>query len=130
MSGAGGLLQVADSEWVARFIVCSGWFRKSDQTVKQDAFIPPRNLELSVTRHVGLSSDELWQIGQAVANERPATLYGRADILAISVKQQNLNILPTPTPKNHANIVGWPSEKHAKKAVAQELAAAAKFVSR
>src|SRR5882762_1269412 len=107
MSGGTGVTPVGDDELLARFVVSSRWIRKSDQTVKQDAFIPPRTLELSVTRHFGLSSDELWKIGQEVANARPATLYGRADIVAANVWKEKLAIVPTSTPKNHANIIGW-----------------------
>ncbi len=121
---------VTDNEWLARFILFSRWVRSSDQRVRQDAFIPYPFPDLSVTRHLGLSDAELWQLGQAVADQRPAVLYGRADIQALRVKGQSLRIVPTRNPKNHANITGWPSGKPAQKIIALELADKAHFVPR
>jgi hypothetical protein len=119
---------VSDSELLARFVLFSGWFR-ANGTVKQDAFIPPPNLQLSVTRHTGLSESELWDIGLAVAEARPARFYGRADLLADSARNSRLKVESTPTPKNHANITGWPGDKPAQKIIALELAAAATWVA-
>lgn len=118
---------VTDGESLARFVLVSKWIR-NDQTVRQDAFIPYPYPDLSVTRHVELSESELWQLGQSVADKRALPLYGRADIQALVVKSQSLRIEPTPEPKNHANITGWPSDKPGQKIIAQEIAAAARFV--
>lgn len=128
MNGDASSSQVTDDEFLARFILFRGWIRSSDSTVRPDAFIPYPYPDLSVTRHIGLSVEELWQIGQAVADCRPATLYGRADIQAMHAKQRSLRIVPTPEPKNHANVTGWPKDKPAQKIIAQELAAAAHYV--
>jgi len=130
MSNSGTEAPVASIEQLARFIVFSGWIRRSDQTVKQDAFIPPPDLELSVTRHKNLSEQELWRIGQSVADSRPAKLHGRADIRAVNVRQQALDVEPNPAPgnPNHANVIGWPVDKPAQKIIAQELAAKARFL--
>jgi hypothetical protein len=122
------LAPVAEHENVARFILYSKWVRNSDQTVKPDAFIPHPYPDLSVTRHIGLSQEELWQIGKTVAEKRPATLYGRADLNKRSILRRNLQAIPTATPKNHANIVGWPMDKPAQKMIALELSAAAIYV--
>lgn len=130
MNNPEALPQVGDGEMLARFVVSSGWFRKSDNTIKQDAFVPFPHLELSVTRHINLSPEELWEIGESVASAMGRKLYGSADILAQNVKKQSLDIKPTATPKNHANIVGWPKEKPSQKMLAQELAACATFVRR
>lgn len=128
MSEDGSLSPVTAEEWLARFILFRGWIRGSDSTVRPDAFIPYPYPDLSVTRHIGLSVEEVWQIGQAVAEHRPATLYGRADIQAVHVRRQALRIVPTPEPRNHANITGWPKDKPAQKIIAQELAAVAHYV--
>jgi hypothetical protein len=128
MSDEVTLPPITDDEWVARFVLFSKWIRNSDHTVRPDAFIPFPWPDLSVTRHIGLSEAELWELGQAVADQRPATLYGRADVQALTVKRQSLRFVPTAEPKNHANITGWPADKPAQKIIAQELAAAAKFV--
>jgi len=122
-------VEIDDDEWLARFILYSRWIRGSDNTVKQDAFIPPQNSELSVTRHLDLSEEELWQAGQVVANTRPSTLYGRADLQAITARNQSLEVRAASPPKNHAIIVSWPNEKPAQKIIALELARAALYVS-
>lgn len=125
MIGEGVPLTVADEECLARFILFSNWIRNSDQTVKPDAFIPYPYPDLSVTRHLNLYEDAIWKAGQDVADARPATLYGRADIYAAAARRQHLKIDPAPVPKNpnHANITGWPEDKPAQKIIALELAA-------
>ena len=116
---------VADDELLARFILFSAWYRK-DQTLKSDCFIPHPYPDLSVTRHWRLSESALWQIGQATASARPATLYGRADLKATEVRRQRLQVDGAPLPENlnHANITGWPADKPAQKIIVMELAAA------
>jgi hypothetical protein len=111
---------VADGELLARFVLYGRWVR-ADRTVKPDAFIPHPHPDLSVSRHTGISEDELWQLGQAVANARPATLYGRADVEAQNIKSVSLKIEPSEPPKNHANITGWPLEKSQQKNIAQQI---------
>ena len=73
---------IKNEELLARFITSSKWFR-SNQTVRQDAFIPHPYPDLSVTRHKSLSEPELWKIGQQISDARPATLYGRGDIFGL-----------------------------------------------
>ena len=122
---------VAPDELLARYITSSRWFRKQDQTVKQDAFIPPENpLELSVTRHVNLTENDIWSIGRGIARRISRTLHGRADVETGHVIAQRLSVVlqPVPDNPNHANIVGWPLEKDARKMCALEIAMAARFV--
>jgi hypothetical protein len=115
VSDDGTSLSVKDSELLARFITSSKWFRPSDQTVRQDAFIPHPYPELSVTRHKSLSEQEIWKVGQEISDARPATLYGRADFFAESARRQKLAVEPRPVPENlnHACILGWPLDKPA-----------------
>ena len=120
---------VLDEEWLARFVLFRKWIR-SDQTVRPDAFIPYPYPNLSVTRHLGLTDSELWDIGRDVADDRPATLYGRADLQALNFRKQSLAISPTRMPRNHANVSGWPPDKPSQKIVAQEIAALGAFVRR
>jgi len=127
MTDEASLAPVTADEWLTRFVLYSRWVR-TDQTVRPDAFIPYPWPDLSVTRHLGISETELWQLGQTVADERPTILYGRADVQASTVTKQSLRIVPTPKPKNHANITGWPADKPSQKSLAQELAAAAQYV--
>ena len=120
---------VQNGEMLARFILFSRWVRQ-DKKIRPAAFIPHPWPDLSVTRHIGLHADELWSLGEDVSTLRARPLLGRADIQAIDVMKQSLKIEPTPTPRNHANITGWPPDKSAQKSLAQELAAASTFVSR
>ena len=120
---------ITPEEWLARFVTVEKWIR-ADQTIRQDAFIPPKDLNLSVTRHLNLSQNELWAIGQAVANavaKHPgAILHGRADIRVHHATEQNLRVEAAPLPDNanHAHVTGWP-DKAAQKSIAQQLAKAA-----
>ena len=121
---------VMDEELLARFILQSSWIRE-DKTVRQDAFIPPPDLELSVTRHSDLTAIQMWNIGRHVADTSARMLYGRADIQAISIRNQKLVVEIDPTSKNpnHTIIKGWPNDKPSQKMIAINLAASSKFVS-
>jgi len=120
---------------LARFVTDAGWVR-ADKTIRQDAFIPPRDLNLSVTRHLNLSQQELWKLGQkvvdAISGRRSAALHGRADLPESQVSKLRLSTKPFPVAgnPNHAHITGWPPDKPAQKSIAQQLAAAAKFVAK
>lgn len=131
-NGGAGLSSITSDEQLSRFILFRKWIRNSGpiKTVKPDAFIPHPYPDLSVTRHENLSESELWSIGQGIANTRPATLYGRADIRATKVRQQSLiiEVRPVASNPNHAVLIGWPSDKPAQKIIAQELAAKANFL--
>lgn len=122
---------VKDDEWLARFILFRKWIRNSDQTLRPDAFIPHPWPDLSVTRHLELSEKEIWDIGEAIADQRGTKLLGRGDVQASVPRRQSLQIEPAPIEGNlnHANITGWPADKPAQKIVAQEIAARALFVA-
>jgi hypothetical protein len=128
---------VADDELLARYIFHSGYIRSSDKTVKQNAFIPPNNLELSVTRHINFTEDDIWSMGKNAATHRKLPLYGRADVKTEYVKKQNLEVRPQPIRNhpdvgdnpNHANIVNWPLEKNDRKMIALEIANASHFTA-
>jgi hypothetical protein len=123
---------VAPDELLARYITFSGWFRKQDLTVKQDAFIP-RDSELSVTRHLHLTEEDIWKIGRKIAEgmSTPRHLYGRADVETRHVIAQRLNVVPQPVDgnPNHANIINWPPDKDARKMCALGIARVAHFVA-
>jgi hypothetical protein len=133
MSVPEGTAPVSADETLARFVTIDRWIR-ADQTIRQDAFIPPKkDLNLSVTRHLHLSQTQLWRIGQTVADARgPGRLFGRADLTVLVAEKASLRVEPAPLPANpqHAHINGWPLDKPAQKNVAQQLAAASRFVSR
>ena len=132
MTGVHQLPGVSPMECLCRFITVSKWVR-ADKTIRSDAFIPPRDLNLSVTRRLRLTEEQIWKIGQRVVDRvtgnSPAVFPGRADILAANVFAVSLRVeaVPLTDNPNHAHITGWP-EKPARKNIAQQLAAAARFV--
>lgn len=119
---------VGASEIVERYVLYRRHVR-ADQTVKPDAFIPPPDRMMSVTRHYLATEAELWQVGQNVASARGRTLEGRADVGAEVIRGQNLDLVPDPIPDNpnHANVTQWPADKAAQKILAAELAKQACF---
>jgi hypothetical protein len=123
---------IKDQELLARYIYSSNRIRSSDLTVKPSAFMPPDNLELSVTRHLTLKEDELWIIGEIICSDRSEpTLHGRADIETIIARNQDLDVKADPKEQNHSHaiIIGWPSDKPQQKMKAIELAKSARFIS-
>jgi hypothetical protein len=122
--------QIPDEEILSRFVLSKSWIR-FDNSIKPNAFMPPPDLNLSVTASSQLSDDEIWLIGQDVAQNRPdGKLRGRADISALNARSQSLNAIANPIPNNihHTHIVGWPTDKPLQKIIAQELADAARFL--
>jgi hypothetical protein len=107
----------------------SNHFRSSDQTAKPELFMPHPYQELSLTRYLDATIEEVLALGEETARELNKTFYGRADIQAIKCKVESLQVVKDPTPKNpnHANIQGFPLDKLEQKAIALELAADAKF---
>lgn len=123
---------VAPDELLARYITSSKWLHKQDQTVKQDAFIPPPPYsELSVTRHLHLTDGDIWKIGRKIVEGKPRSLHGRADVETSHVIAQRLDVAPQPMDgnPNHANIINWPPDKDARKMCALEIARVAHFVA-
>lgn len=123
-----GDIPVTEDEWLARYIVNKGHIR-ADGTVKQDPFIPYSRVELSVTRHLGLNSDEVWASGELVAKELGKPLLGRADTQAQTYLRHRLRVLSKPLPnnENHADVVGWPADKPAQKDIALMIAREASY---
>jgi hypothetical protein len=122
---------VSDGETLARFVMSERWVRENG-SVRPDAFVPPPDLNLSVTRHLALSTPRLWERGANVAEERAKTLLGRADVSAAAVRRTSpLEIVAARLDRNpeHAHIVGWPTEKPRQKMLAQLLAASATYVA-
>ncbi len=115
---------VEESEWLARYIMSQKHYR-SDLTVKPDPFIPYKHRELSVTRHRDATDNEIWIVGQDVAEQQGKTLYGRTDIQVKDCLVDALSVIEKPLPNNpnHADIEGWPPDKSAQKAIAIKLAA-------
>jgi len=114
---------VAPSELLARFVLFSGHIRSSDNTVKPDAFMPHPHVELSLTRHLEATDDEIWQEGERVAAAR-GTLHGSADVVASAFLDESLRVEAKPigVNPNHADATGWPPEKAEQKIKAISIA--------
>lgn len=79
--------------------------------------------ELSVFRVQGLGETEIWDIGRNyVSRPQGKTLRGRGEVTASLVQQQGLVVEADDIPPRHANVLGWPLEKSARKLIAVELA--------
>jgi hypothetical protein len=90
---------------------------------KPPAFMPPEeDLKLSSSWIDGLKDHEVWSLGDA-ARAKPAR--ARADFKVGSAYDVDLTVEPDPEPTNprHVNVCGWPSEKHERMSIAQELCA-------
>ena len=121
---------VGPDERLARFVLFSKHFRSADHTVKSDAFIPHPNVDLSMTRHLQATAEELWGEGQRIAAARRATLYGRADVGGSAFIAQGLLVVAAPILENpnHVNAVNWPEDKPAQKIKAIEIAERATYL--
>ena len=120
--------EINGQETIARYITSSRWYSREKNIVKPLTFMPPPDLKLSVFRIDNLSEPEIWKIGfEKVISKmiQPKNLHGRADIQALNILENNLQIEPDNTPPRHADIIGWPELKEEQKSIAQELAAKA-----
>jgi len=120
--------EINGQETIARYITSKSWYSRKKNIVKPQAFMPPPDLILSVFRIDNLSEPEIWKIGfKKVISKmnQPRNLHGRADIQALNILGNNLQIDPDNTPPRHASIIGWPELKEKRKSIAQELAAKA-----
>lgn len=123
---------VENGECLARFVFDKRHIPKKGCGIKAEAMLPFKWTELSVTRHRELTEAEICSLGREVANQRSTPmrkfeLLGRADFPAQSARRLRLDVTPDEPPRNHANILGWPTEKSAQMSLAQELAAQAEF---
>lgn len=130
---------VESAETVARFFFKRD-FNQTTKHPKQDAFIPPpRDLDLSVTRHRDASIAEIWLIGRDVERQRsvkaaiegrsPIVLVGCGNLLVSNYEQHGLNAIANAEPANpnHALILGWPENKEEQKKIALALASICDF---
>ena len=108
------------AEVVVRFALESNKLKKQSSTF----FLPDSNGETSVYRSQGLEEASVWSLGRSeVAAARRMALRGRADIVVESASTGGLSVIAEPSEHpRHANIVGWPSEKSARKELALRLA--------
>jgi len=124
--------EIPHDEQLARFLHSE--HLRADKSIKPNAFMPPKSLELSVTCHADGLGPDLWHRGWKVMKTmNKCPLRGRADLSAGRVRQARpLDAVPAPIDDDahHAHVVNWPplEQKHLHKALALELSTAATFV--
>jgi hypothetical protein len=111
-------------ESITRYILSGNYFNKNTSRVNPRAFEPSKlDNTTSVFRISGLNDQEIWDIGSKnVAIPSQRTLHARVDFSVLTVISHGLAIRPSEPPPKHAEIFGWPIDKDAKMAIAQELA--------
>ncbi|HNV88904.1 MAG TPA: hypothetical protein PKL53_08085 [Methylotenera sp.] len=118
---------VNSDEIISRFYFNKKNFR-SDNSVRHNEFMPPKNGRMSVYRVSGLVDKEIWEIGKIyVEPERGSPIVGRGDLDAAKIYDCGLAINPTEVPHpRHANIEGWELNTEKDRLKAMKLAAAAR----
>ena len=72
-----------------------------------------------------LEEGEIWPIGDEVGIERGKATIARANLARLSVTAIGLSVEMSPgVHPNHADVGGWPREKHEQKLIALDLCAA------
>ena len=122
--------QVSPQERLSRFLIDKRHIRTSNNSVRFNAFLPPKSGKLSVYRTSEQSESVIWNIGQVfVATPRQKPLIGRADLAVETVTSEGLSVVPEPTPHPlHADIVGWMQDSSHDRLTALKLAAMAAVV--
>lgn len=112
---------VLPGEPLARFIMHKKWFSLHDKSIRSHAF-EPYNGTLSVFRIHELEGEEICRIGtEYVAAKVRKTLYGWGCLPASAFMEEGLQFDADDTPPRHANVIGWPEEKHAWKSIGQRI---------
>ena len=79
--------------------------------MKPSAFFPPSDKKLSVFHTEKIKERQIWQLAdQHLICDK--CIQFRADISVASVRESELHIDLDNEPQHHANIIGWPDEKH------------------
>jgi hypothetical protein len=91
--------------------------------VKENAFLPPPNLSLSVAIADGLQESAAREIALTYLEKPDRPCKGYATIPADCIVAESLSITRDDEPYiRHAVVEGWPPDKPRQKAIAQRLA--------
>ena len=120
---------IESNENLARFLFRKKWIRLNN-SVKHNAFAPPKDLRLSFTRHTNISEYDIWTIGFNVGRKGNRSIVRRADVVAVNVRKIELEIESSPVEDNdnHADIINWPESKDERMSKAMEIASASMYV--
>lgn len=118
---------IDSNENIGRYLTQHSHFKKARNQVTAQAFIPPKDLELSVFRIEGLEMDEIWKIGDWVVMNlpEPRTLYGVGKIKAKSLEIDGTKLIVDEPPPNHCSVRNWPLEEARRLLIAIKMAAEA-----
>ena len=97
-----------ESEPLARYLYQKSHYNASTSKVKHHAFMPPKDMRLSVFRTQGLAEAEVWALGDTLRAESPIA---RGVIVVQSVLKCGLKVDPDDHPPRHASVIGWPDDR-------------------
>jgi hypothetical protein len=102
--------ELAAGERLSRFLFGDRHYSSTKRLVKPGAFDPSPYRELSVGHTTGLTTAEVWSLGEVVRiHTRLPKLYARADIDAAHVVERKLKAIRDDEGyERHTNILGWP----------------------
>ena len=116
-------MAIDDADTLARYVLDHDHYSRTKNKLRPRVFLPPADLRLSVFVTTALNDGEVTDIGQReVAEPCGRTLHGWAHLDAGRVRVAGLDVISHEPPVWHAHIVGWPVDKDARTARAQELA--------
>lgn len=93
--------------------------------MKYRAFLPYSNsgstrLETSIFRVINLSPNDISLLSDKARQDRKPKAIAHHTVRHI--QEVNLELEPDNNPERHANIIGWPKEKHEQQDIARKLA--------
>lgn len=117
---------------MTRFVFNRRDYRRNPLGLKSRALEPAADsLTTSVTQTTNITDPEIWRKGndQLELRQNP-NLHGRGDFLTEAIRENDLDVVPDPTPEDklHANIVNWPKDKEHRMHLAREIADSAEFL--
>ena len=122
--------KIALADPISRFLVDKRHFSSENRRVKPNAFLPDAILQTSVFLIRDLSEKDIWSLGDKALAEGSRVPRGRAHFIVSDVAATNLRLLVDSPPPRHAILVGWPNDKSARMALAQELANRSQLILR
>lgn len=116
---------VALHEITSRFLI-DGQVRTESKEVKYPAFIPPKNLKLSIFRTSNLNEQEIWILAVEKVEPSRGPVIGRGELTVSAIAEEKLQVSTDEDPNSrHADVVGWPVDRDARVTIAKALAAKA-----
>lgn len=119
------MIEAADSpspEPIARFLRHRNHFSREENRVTERAFLPGRDGATSVFCVEGLTESGMWTLAES---NNISNFHGAGIVNGSDVREAGLLLARDDDPPRHASIVGWPTEKDARKSMAQDLASRA-----